>query len=360
MNITNIINKLNFQSFDELKHTLSNEPYNLQVKYTDDHYMLCSNDNTMPEISDECFGIIFSKKQLNKVVCYAFDKFGELTPDDSKHEFLSDFQSLSIQEAYDGTLIKLFWDEKWHVSTKKCIDAYNAYWSSSKSFGTMFDECAVEMGLDFEKLDKDVCYMFVLQHPENRIVYPYKRKSLVFIGARSMKTLQEVSVNIGVPIPVDNMFRSFEQLVEFINKSSFLLQGYILKDKNNKRMIIENKDFISVKQLKGNKPSIKFQYLNLRLKNQHNIFKKFYPEYQQYFTEVEQNFTKLVNKIYQTYVRVFIHKDKNWIVQDEYWTFLNKMHWIHKTQGRRIVFDDAIYVVETCPFLKLAKLLKAF
>lgn len=358
MNVLNVLNKIS--SFEEVKKTFSNEPYNFQVKYNDEYYMLCHTDKSPDNVlTKECFGIIFDKNKVNKVVCYGFDKINKIKGDDD--EFLKDFDSLEVQEAEDGSLIKVFWyNGKWNVSTKKCLDANKAYWTSSKSFFKMFEECCESMNFDYKKLDKTNCYMFVLKHPNNRIVFPYKKKSLTHVGTRNMETLREVDYKTELPLPKKYKFSSWKELVESFKNSTFLFQGYILKNKNNERRIIENDDFLKVKELKGNNPSVKFQYLNLRRKNQHHLFAKYYPEYKTYFNDVEENLSYLANKLYQTYVRVYIKKDTRWVVNEEFWGFLNKLHWIHKTQNRRITFNDVCDVINTCPFLKLAKTINAF
>ena len=45
----------------------------------------------------------------------------------------------------------------------------------------MFLECCNHVNLEFDDLDKKICYSFVIQHPENKIVLPIKDMALYLI-----------------------------------------------------------------------------------------------------------------------------------------------------------------------------------
>ena len=62
-------------------------------------------------------------------------------------------------------MINLFYHQnEWLVSTRSEIGGYNK-WNNKKSFVlTMFDECSK---LDYELLNKNMSYSFVMKHVEN-------------------------------------------------------------------------------------------------------------------------------------------------------------------------------------------------
>ena len=43
------------------------------------------------------------------------------------------------------------------------------------------DACNVN-NLDFDQLDKKICYSFVLQHPKNRIVVPFTKMNIYLVA----------------------------------------------------------------------------------------------------------------------------------------------------------------------------------
>ena len=86
-------------------------------------------------------------------------------------------------------MINVFWDSNiglsgaWEISTRNTVGAESSFYKSpnSKTFRTMFLEAAINNNLDLDSLNKNFCYSFVLQHPENRIVVPFKAPQLYLI-----------------------------------------------------------------------------------------------------------------------------------------------------------------------------------
>ena len=97
-----------------------------------------------------------------------------------KNEDYNDFQ---LEELVEGTMINLFWNNylnDWELATKGSIGGrYSFYQDNKKTFRTMFLEALNHQKMEFENLDKELCYSFVLQHPDNRIVIPFKNPRVV-------------------------------------------------------------------------------------------------------------------------------------------------------------------------------------
>ena len=164
----------NHESFDSAKNVLTSSPYNLKVtENNEDNTFMISYNKDSEKTNDfinECRGIIL-EKDTNKVVCYTFNRKHNSTF--LKDELLNNWDACKFYESIDGTQIKLYYyNDKWNVSTTRCIQAKNAYWYSKKSFEELFKEAS--FGLDYSKLNKDYCYSFVLKHKENRIVNRYE------------------------------------------------------------------------------------------------------------------------------------------------------------------------------------------
>src|SRR6185295_16739806 len=84
--------------------------------------------------------------------------------------------------AKEGTVLRVFWDsDQWFISTHQKIDAHNSRWSGG-TFGSMFDELRT---FNFDNLNKDWCYVFLLRHEKNKIIYPVFENELILLSVYS-------------------------------------------------------------------------------------------------------------------------------------------------------------------------------
>jgi hypothetical protein len=118
--------------------------------------------------------IVFSPP---KSICYS--KFiRSYTPDDCIAE-----------EFIEGTMINLFYDsenEIWEIATKSSIGANMCFfindYKHNTTFREMFFDIVKNINLDFDKLPKNYCYSFVIQHNKNRIVSNFSEHKLYLIS----------------------------------------------------------------------------------------------------------------------------------------------------------------------------------
>ena len=98
----------------------------------------------------------------------------------------NDYNNYTLEELVEGTMINLFWNDyldEWDIATKNSLGGkYSFYQDNKKTFRTMFLETMNNQQIEFEHFDKKLCYSFVLQHPDNRIVIPFKTTCLVLTG----------------------------------------------------------------------------------------------------------------------------------------------------------------------------------
>ena len=94
----------------------------------------------------------------------------------------------------EGTMVNVFWDktaDEWNIHTKSCIGA-RCSWNSDKTFRFLFLDAMNDEGMEFEDLNKDYCYSFVLQHPENKIVVPITKKKLILTNVYEINNENEI------------------------------------------------------------------------------------------------------------------------------------------------------------------------
>lgn len=256
---------------------------NLNYKEDNDVILLYNSYNKLnkSELEIECRSVVLDKKTKN-IISYTFDDI--IYNEDAKHYILNNkIENEEIIQCYDGTFLTLFWHDKWYFSTRKTLDCNTSFWQNNKSHYKLFEECILSKNLsvnDFcNKLDKNVCYYFILVHHENKNVVDYtfkfgeNYKELVLCMARNKQTQDEINVD---NIKLDNVTKAEKydslQLIDNENK-----KGYV-------EMPVKNEGLI-VKVTNGQKTKIlKFQtsdYLfSFAVGGKNNIYKGFISLYQ--------------------------------------------------------------------------------
>lgn len=181
---------------------LSSSPYNLIIKDLGDCTLIKYNqlfsDFKKPMVR-EARGIIVQKKgHKYRLVRIAFTKFFCAGDPNAKRDLykLAHRKQWFVEEKIDGSLITLaWWDNKWRVSTSGNIDAYKAPLSFAngdiQNFGKLF-EYASKDKIDYDRLDKRYTYMFELIGLENKVIVPYEKEDVYYLGRRDNYTLLEI------------------------------------------------------------------------------------------------------------------------------------------------------------------------
>ena len=93
------------------------------------------------------------------------------------------------QDFIEGTMINVFFDPTygvtgcWQISTRNTVGAEVSFYKwSKKTFNQMFMEACLYNNINIQILNPKYCYSFVLQHPENRIVVPFKKPNLFLVA----------------------------------------------------------------------------------------------------------------------------------------------------------------------------------
>jgi hypothetical protein len=248
-----------------------------------------------------CRSIVINSE--NKVVCVSPPKSISSDTFIQKYPDLND--DIVIQEFIEGTMINVFYDNSigvngaWEISTKSVVGANTSFYKSknSKSFREMFLEAVKECNLSLDSLNKFLCYSFVLQHPNNRIVVPFVKPKLYLVAVYYIKNLGKT--NIEVSSYSVNSIRHLDwgnttiQFPEIYDKTSYteLIQKYASMNTNyhilgfmmynlktGERAKVRNPVYEQIRQLKGNQPKLQYQYLCLRKQGKVGEYLKFFPE----------------------------------------------------------------------------------
>lgn len=277
---------------------LSSAPYSLKIsRLTMDgkrfilfKYNQISSDFSLP-IVQEARGVILDEDTLC-VVCRGFDKFfnyGE--PNCSE----IDWTTASVQEKIDGSLIKVwYYNGTWHVSTNGGIDAFRVEYSDglkTGSFGDLFIACD---GVDqlWSVMSEAKTYMFELVSPQTRVVIPYAKTDLYFIGIRDNATGIEidpmssvVSKIIKTPKRYD-MF-SLEDVEYAANRLPWDREGYVVCDANFRRIKIKSPEYVKAHYARNNGSISRLRLLEIILTGEENEFLCYAADYKEKIDEVK-------------------------------------------------------------------------
>ena len=304
--INNYFQEYNLNTFEDVKAHFEDS---CKINETDEYYLLRYRNREDNSILSLLRGAIFNKL-TNRLVCYP------LTGAVSLEEFQrqTNFDDIVIEESIDGTLINLWYDNGWHVSTRTCVDANESTWVRDKSYKVLFDEC--EFNVD--ELDTNYCHSLVLCHPENRIVTPYTKPQLYHVLSRNMTTYNEEYMNIGLPKPtvlklgnelnVLNV-NSFNDLFRTLDDLEFDKEGFMLFSKDRRyRIKLKGANYEHVKEIRGNNRNIKYRLLELHKDNKLEEFLNFYPEHRDEFNKYNKQVIKFEEKLFNYYIKCHMKK----------------------------------------------------
>ena len=280
-----------------------------------------------------CRSVIINSN--NNIVGFAPPK--SISSEDFIHSYSENTRGVVAEEFIEGTMINVFWDDSigltggWEIATRNTVGATSSFYKgiSAKTFRDMFLEAAKENNLEFQSLLKTHCYSFVLQHPENRIVVPFKKPQLYLVAVYEIINYDDnICVNVEDCINFHQHFNSFKNSVKFpqkytFNKYSELIEKYgsmntcydivgvVLYNKlTGERAKIRNPVYEQVRNLRGNQPKLQYQYLCLRKEGKVKDFLNFYPENKKEFSGFRDQVHLFTDTLFTNYVSCYIKKHK--------------------------------------------------
>jgi hypothetical protein len=336
------------------------------------HYVEC-NDNDTNEIKS-CRGII---RVEDEIICKTFGYTQEIesnlllsvtTSSNTSNEFMGfPIDQCIMYDSEEGATIRLFFHKnKWHMSTHRKINAYRSRWGNhtSRSFGDMFidalewetkngslkDILKYETRNDLfncytDTLNRRKNYTFLIRNSnENRIVCDsLSHPKAFFTGSfdRDNEHLLIINDNdTGFEIPrVHTNFLSIEEVVLYVNNSIDykLKQGIIVYMPDQTQIKVLNPTYLKYFNTRGNEPSIKFRYLQIRKdKDQVAMLYNLYPDIISKFEIYENIIANLELKIYRGYIDRFVNKKYVSLPQPEYFVIqaCHKWHCDDRTNNK--------------------------
>ena len=331
MEYLNFLNSNNVSSFEEVKELLNT--YNIRVKEDGNLYLVYykrENNDNLNKLQFECNGMIL-EKNTNNIVCNSYNKFCKYN-NDLLDQYKYNFHNLYIEPCYEGTLLRVYYyDNKFWVATKKCIDAKDSKWKSEKNYYELFGEAVQNTQYNSFQFEKDKVYFFLLKHPENTRVFDYSSPDLLLLD-----TFRIENNNVLCITERENKheINSYQELVNHINNKtleSMETQGLVICNSNNLtiKQRINFPLYNKISQLYGNEPSRYIRFLELR--ENMNVLKEYiqyFPEHKKLFLDYENDFIKFASEIHDLYMNVKVFK-KEIIIQKNFRKLIYNIHGIY-------------------------------
>ena len=293
---------------NDWEEKLSSDPYNLKISrdgpYVMFKYNQLSSDFSNP-IVREARGIIFREDNW-KCVRRAFDKFFNYGEPNAAEV---DWNTARVQTKYDGSCVSAWFDNrKWHYSTNGTIDAYKAPTGDIKfpTFGDVLDEAFRNNGISKEEFEKSVsglvCYTFELVSPQTRVVIPYEKPDLYFIGHRVMPTEREMNPKESIvseffKTPKECDFHSAQDVIDAAKELPWDEEGYVVVDSNFNRVKIKSPAWLVAHYTRSNNSISKESLIQVILDGEQEEFLVYANDYREELESVEQEMKDFVKDL---------------------------------------------------------------
>lgn len=268
----------------------------------------------------------------NKIVSFSPPK--SMNPTSFIDAYEDQVAFCSAEQYVEGTMINMFYDQDaWEIATRSTVGGKITFFrvdGNDTTFRQMFLDVCNYVNLDFDYLDKSVCYSFVLQHPENRIVTPIVEKTLYLVKTYKIEGYTVTEVNVreqlkllvdrcidsnatNVPViklPTQYKFTSFNELVEKYASMNTPYEdvGVMVYAPNGDRTKFRNPNYEDIRKLRGNQPKLQYHYLSLRKIGKIDQYLKYFPEHSTHFLQFREQLHRFTNNLHKNYVSCYVMK----------------------------------------------------
>ena len=268
-------------------------------------------------IVQECRGmVVYDDGEAAHVMAHPYNKFFNLGEGRAAP---IDWNTARVQEKLDGSLMILFFNEyvdEWQVASSGHPTAGGNYGSDSAStFREAFWYTWWGNGMHLPDGLEDICFMFELVGPTNRIVVQYDKAEVICHGARDMSTGKELTretllkvtdtLNWRIVKEMPLQVKTAEWLEEEVAKvNPMQLEGFIVVDSNCNRVKVKSPRYVALHHMRG----------EVTLRRVVELWKGGeVEELLAYFPEYKADVERYVNQIEQVcllaYCTWFTHKD---------------------------------------------------
>jgi len=318
---------MNLESYCNISKVINNQEYakemGIKVKKSNNLFMLNYDKSKLNNENLHTLGMFRSViTDGEKIISYSPPK--ALQYIDFVEKGIN-YDDVKIENFIEGTMINVFYhNDEWNCATRRNIGAKCKFFRDyPKTYRVLFLEAMTSVGLEFDMLNKDFCYSFIVQHPENRIVVPFTKQNLYLIDLYKCNNwcVESVSKSFSLELQgvsnvesIETTFpeyqgKNYSELYDYFTSFNFdyKVVGVVLTQGGN-RTKIWNPNYLKVKGLRGNNPKIQFQYYNLLKDNRLGEFLRYYPEYKNIFEGYKNELYNWTEQLWSNYKSCYIRK----------------------------------------------------
>ena len=269
-------------------------------------------------IDDNCREILLVEKKIKKIEqglkvhnlyhsksCYSYD----IEVEDNHNYFC---QGVLVH----NSLIKFWYDDGWHISTNGTIDAFKANLNDAKyqNFGQLVIDAIHKVFTDehelFNMLDTKYTYMFELVSPYNRVVIPYEKTELYFLGSRmnrnGVEYMPELSkVSNYFKIPKRYNLSSLEDVRKAANALQWDQEGYVVCDADFNRVKIKSPSYVMAHYARNNNTINIERLVQIVLNGEQKEFLIYASDYADELNDVEEIMNKIADSSVECMKKLF-------------------------------------------------------
>lgn len=308
---------------DNWEELLTQEPYNLKISedgpYVMFKYNQLTSDFNIPMVR-EARGIIFRKGKWENPVCWPFNKFGNYG---ESYVPEINWETAFVSEKIDGSLIKVWWDVVWQISTNGTIDAFKADIGDARmpNFGKYFVQTLMKYYNSCSEftggLDEDKTYMFELVGPYNRVVVPYDEPAIYFLGARNKITGEEFNCSSTVAgalgmgkfkLPRRFVLNTLDSCIRASEGLDWDREGFVVCDAQFNRVKIKSPAYVMAHYARNNNVINRKHLIKVILDNEMAEFLCYASDYEEELWKIHglmQSFCKVGDMIAKSCQRLY-------------------------------------------------------
>jgi hypothetical protein len=183
-------------------------------------------------------------------------------------------------------------------------------------------------------------------------------------GSASGNGLLSMTNDVGLAYPEQHRFKNLEELVQFVDTGLDIKrhQGVVCFGPDGKQIKVYHKEYQHLFRARGNEPSLKFRYLQVRMNSQlSNILYNLYPDMTSTFDDIENTLYDIARLIYRAYVQRFIKKLYVTVPREEY-QVINESHAWHLSdrENNMVTLDKVIEIMNKQPPTNLNHMIRRF
>lgn len=270
-----------------------------------------------------------------------------------------------ITDAYEGTVLRVWFDEKWNVSTFKTIDASMSHWGSRISFREQFEQCLTT----YEFLETDKIYYFLLTaNIDTRLVcvnqqlssrlyfmcYFHNKKGPMFPRLHPLAQSPRDFERLIQPLPVRLLDNN--TLLPYVSSIDPLVQPGVYIFHTHGIIKVVHPIYQQYLSVRANEPNLLKRYIQLRTTTLPLVmFKRLFPEYVERADMFEERIRKRIINILRVYRNNFIEKRPRIMLDKVSYQIMRKCHDLHCLTQERITYNHVAKIMNELPLDVLYK-----